>query len=54
MQAKIKANRIIIEIDLTDKPLFEALLHAGVPREQMIFAYQDNSRPLTYNISEGA
>lgn len=54
MQVQIKANRIIITIDHTDKPLFEALLHAGVPREQMVFAWMNNTRPLTYNPPEGA
>lgn len=54
MQARIKANRIIIDIDHTDKPLFEALLHAGVPREQLVFAYLNNTRPLTYNPPEGS
>lgn len=53
MQAQIRNNRIIITLDHTDKPLFEALLHAGVPREQMIFAWLNNTRPLTWNREEG-
>jgi hypothetical protein len=37
-QAQIRNNRIIT-IGHTDKPLLEALLHTGVPREQVVFAW---------------
>ncbi len=38
-------NRIAIETDLTDKPLYEALLQAGVPREQIVRAYLGERPP---------
>jgi hypothetical protein len=36
---RVENNRVIIETDLTDKPLLKALLDAGVPREQIVCAY---------------
>ena len=32
-------NRIIIERDVNDKPLVDALLQADVPRQQIVLAY---------------
>jgi XisI protein len=32
-------NRIIIEDDKTNKPLVDALLQAGIPRDQIVLAY---------------
>jgi hypothetical protein len=37
--ARIVDNRIVIEDDKTNKPLVDALLQAGVPREQIVLAY---------------
>jgi hypothetical protein len=37
--ARIVGNRIVIEEDKTNKPLVDALLQAGVPREQIVLAY---------------
>jgi XisI protein len=37
--ARIVGNRIVIEDDKTNKPLVNALLQAGVPREQIVLAY---------------
>jgi hypothetical protein len=36
---RIEGNRIIIEHDVNDKPLVDALMQAGVPREQIVLAY---------------
>jgi hypothetical protein len=36
---RVVDDRIIIERDVNDKPLSDALLQAGVPREQIIMAY---------------
>ena len=36
---RIEADRVIIETDLADKPLFQELVCVGVPREQIICAY---------------
>ncbi|MFN8421013.1 MAG: element excision factor XisI family protein [Anaerolineae bacterium] len=32
-------DRIVIDTDLTDKPLYDALIQAGVPRERIVRAY---------------
>ena len=36
---RLLENRIIIERDLNDKPLVDALLQANVPRRQIVLAY---------------
>lgn len=43
--ARIQDDKIIIEEDRTDKPLLEALLQRGIPREQIILAYAGESIP---------
>ncbi len=39
-----KAN-VVIDTDLTDKPLYNALLEAGIPKEQIIRAYAGEQTP---------
>ena len=39
LAARIEDKEVIIETDLTDKPLFQALERAGLPREQIVCAY---------------
>ncbi len=41
--ARVEDNRVIIEEDLTDRPLVEALVNAGVPREQIILKYAEGT-----------
>jgi len=36
---RVVDNHIIIERDINDKPLVDALVQAGVPRQQIILAY---------------
>jgi hypothetical protein len=36
---RLAGDRIIIERDVNDKPLVDALLQANVPRQQIILAY---------------
>jgi vancomycin permeability regulator SanA len=36
---------IVIDRDNNSKPLFDALLQAGVPREQIVLAYAGESIP---------
>lgn len=43
--ARVVEGRIVIEHDSNDRPLLDALLAAGVPREQIILAYAGESRP---------
>jgi len=46
MLARITAdNRVVIETDRTDKPLYEALINAGIPRSQIIRAYAGKTEP---------
>ena len=37
--ARIEGEKVIIETDLTDRPLFQTLEQAGVQREQIVCAY---------------
>jgi hypothetical protein len=41
--ARVEGNQVIIEEDLTDRPLVEALVREGVPREQIILKYAEGS-----------
>lgn len=41
--ARIVGEKIIIEDDKTNKPLVDALIQAGVPREQIVLAYAGES-----------
>ncbi len=36
---QVVGNRIVIERDINDKPLVDALVQNGIPREQIILAY---------------
>jgi hypothetical protein len=37
--ARVDGDRVIIEEDLTDRPLVDALVRAGVPRDKIVLAY---------------
>nr|MCU0481842.1 XisI protein [Anaerolineae bacterium] len=39
MMAHIDGEYIVVDADNTDKPLYEGLMHAGIPREKIILAY---------------
>ena len=41
--ARVEDNQVIIEEDLTDRPLVEALVSAGVPREQIVLKYANQA-----------
>ena len=41
--ARIKNDKVIIEEDTTDKPLWEELVRMGIPREQIILSYAGES-----------
>ncbi len=45
MLASIEGNKIIIERDSMDTQLTQGLLYNGVPREQLILAYNDEIVP---------
>ncbi len=43
--ARLWAGHIVIEVDNTDKPLMDALVQQGVPREQIVLAYAGETLP---------
>jgi hypothetical protein len=43
VMARVEDDRIIIEADNTDKPLYQALLAAGIDPAQIVCAYQGTS-----------
>lgn len=43
--ARLLGDKIIIEEDTTDKPLLDALLQRGVPRESILLAYEGDIVP---------
>jgi hypothetical protein len=45
--ARIENNQVIIEQDINNKPLVDALVQAGIPRSQIILAYADEPEPET-------
>jgi hypothetical protein len=45
VMARIEGDKIIIEEDTTDQPLYERLERAGILREQMILTYAGEELP---------
>jgi hypothetical protein len=45
MMARVVGNQVVIEEDMTDKKLIDALLQAGIPRDQIILAYAGEPVP---------
>ncbi|MEM6283523.1 MAG: element excision factor XisI family protein [Chloroflexota bacterium] len=43
--ARVVNSSVIIEHDSTDKPLYEALMQSGIPREQIALAYAGETIP---------
>lgn len=43
--ARIIDDTVIIEEDITDRPLFEELMRAGVPREKIVLVYAGEQVP---------
>ncbi|MDX2140626.1 MAG: element excision factor XisI family protein [Chloroflexota bacterium] len=39
-------DSVVIERDMNDKPLVDALVQAGVPREKIILAYAGEAMPV--------
>jgi hypothetical protein len=40
---RVEGDQVIIEEDLTDRPLVEALVNAGIPRERIVLKYAEES-----------
>ena len=46
LMARVVKDKVVIDEDKTDKPLYEALMaNAGIPRSQIILAYAGESLP---------
>jgi sulfur carrier protein ThiS len=45
VMARLLGDKIVIEEDTTDKPLLDALLQRGVPRESILLAYDGDIVP---------
>ncbi len=45
--ARVVGDKVIIEEDVTDKPLLDALLQRGIPREKIILAYAGEPEPVS-------
>jgi vancomycin permeability regulator SanA len=45
VMARVVGDKVIIDADMTDRPLWEALVQAGIPREQIILAYAGEQAP---------
>jgi hypothetical protein len=44
--ARISDDRVIIEADSTNKPLYEALIQAGIPKQYIVLAYAGETEPM--------
>jgi hypothetical protein len=45
VMARIVDDKVIIDEDTTDRPLYEELIRNGIPREQIILAYAGETIP---------
>ncbi|MBZ0306890.1 MAG: XisI protein [Anaerolineae bacterium] len=45
VMARVVGEHIIIEADTTDKPLVDALVQKGIPRQQIVLAYAGEKLP---------
>jgi XisI protein len=43
--ARVAGEQVIIEEDLSDRPLWKELLRVGIPREQIVLAYAGEPIP---------
>ncbi len=51
VQAHIKGDVVVIDVDnVWDKQLWKALERAGIPREQMVLAYQGDVETVNNNV----
>lgn len=45
MMARVVNDKVIIDADTTDRPLYQELMRCGIPREQIILAYAGEKPP---------
>lgn len=43
--SRIIGDKVVIDEDITDRPLYKELMRAGIPREQIILAYAGEQPP---------
>src|SRR5215813_3497610 len=41
--ARVEGDKVVIDEDLTDRPLVDALVESGIPREKVVLAYAGES-----------
>lgn len=46
VMTRIEGDHVIVEADTTDRPLDEALMNAGIPRNQIVLAYSGETTTL--------
>jgi hypothetical protein len=46
IMARVVDDKVIIETDKTDHPLYEALIQAGIPQQQIVLAYAGETQPM--------
>jgi hypothetical protein len=44
--ARVVDERVFIDVDFTDRPLVDALVHAGIPREKIVLTYAGEAVPI--------
>jgi hypothetical protein len=44
---RLMEGKIVVERDMNSKPLYEALLQAGIPREKIVLAYAGEEAEVT-------
>jgi vancomycin permeability regulator SanA len=45
VMARVVGDKVIIDEDTTDRPLWKELVAAGIPREQIILTYAGETLP---------
>ncbi len=43
--ARVITDLVVIDVDTTDRPLYQELLRAGIPREQIVLRYTGETLP---------
>ncbi len=51
--ARVEGEQVIIEEDSTDRPLVEALIDAGIPRERIVFKHVEQTSPTHAHLGTG-
>lgn len=52
VMARVEGNHVVIEEDITDHPLVDTLMQAGIPRHQIFLAYENEAAPESVSDAE--